>query len=127
MKACGAQEGVRTSRNEQEAIKIGVTSAKKRGLALSLNEMARAQASLSNNNKDALLNFEEALQIRREIGDKRGLSDTLIDIGNFSNERGDYDLALKTYKEALDLERDLSNEGMRAICLIRRKASTRMR
>jgi tetratricopeptide (TPR) repeat protein len=98
----------------------------KRGLALSLNEMARAQASLSNN-KDALLNFEEALQIRREIGDKRGLSDTLIDIGNFSNERGDYDLALKTYKEALDLERDLSNEGMRAICLIRRKASTRMR
>ena len=127
MKACGAQEGVRTSRNEQEAIKIGVTSAKKRGLALSLNEMARAQASLSNNNKDALLNFEEALQIRREIGDKRGLSDTLIDVGNCSNERGDYDLALKTYKEALDLERDLSNEGMRAICLIRRKASTRMR
>jgi tetratricopeptide (TPR) repeat protein len=58
--------------------------------------MARAQASLSNN-KDALLNFEEALQIRREIGDKRGLSDTLIDIGNFSNERGDYDQALKTY------------------------------
>ena len=99
----------------------------KRGLALSLNEMARAQASLSNNNKDALLNFEEALQIRREIGDKRGLSDTLIDVGNFSNERGDYDLALKTYKEALDLERDLSNEGMQAICLIRRKASTRMR
>ena len=126
MKACGAQEGVRTSRNEQEAIKIGVTSAKKRGLALSLNEMARAQASLSNN-KDAPLNFEEALQIRREIGDKRGLSDTLIDVGNFSNERGDYDLALKTYKEALDLERDLSNEGMQAICLIRRKASTRMR
>ena len=72
MKACGAQEGVRTSRNEQEAIKIGVTSAKKRGLALSLNEMARAQASLSNN-KDAPLNFEEALQIRREIGNKRGL------------------------------------------------------
>ena len=108
--------GVRTSRNEQEAIKIGVTSAKKRGLALSLNEMARAQASLSNN-KDALLNFEEALQIRREIGDKRGLGDTLIDIGNFSNERGDYDQALKTYKEALDLERDLSNEGMQAICL----------
>jgi tetratricopeptide (TPR) repeat protein len=92
----------------------------------SLNEMARAQASLSNN-KDALLNFEEALQIRREIGDKRGLSDTLIDIGNFSNERGDYDLTLKTYKQALYLERDLSNEGMQAICLIRRKASTRMR
>ena len=89
--------------------------------------MARAQASLSNNNKDALLNFEEALQIRREIGDKRGLSDTLIDIGNFSNERGDYDLTLKTYKQALDPERDLSNEGMQAICLIRRKASTRMR
>ena len=48
---------------------------------------------------------------------RRGLGDTLIDMGNFSDDRGDHDLALKTFKEALDLERDLSNEGMQAICL----------
>ena len=27
--------------------------------------------------------YQEALQIRRDIGDKRGLGDTLIDLGNF--------------------------------------------
>ncbi len=37
--------------------------------------------------KEALANFQEALQIRRDIGDKRGLGDTLIDLGNFLDDR----------------------------------------
>ena len=82
----------------------------------SLNEMAKAQASLGQT-KDALSNFQEALQIRRDIGDKRGLADTLIDMGNFSNDRGDHDQALKMYKEALQLERDIGNESLQAICM----------
>jgi len=57
------------------------------------------------------------LHIRREIGDKRGLGDTLIDMGNFSDDRGDHDQALKMYKEALELERDIANESLQAICL----------
>ncbi len=85
-------------------------------MAYSLNEMARAQASLGNA-KDALSNFQEALQIRREIGDRRGLADTLIDLGNFHEDRDDRDEALKMYKEALQLEGDLGNEGLQAICL----------
>ena len=74
------------------------------------------QASLGKT-KDALANFQEALQIRREIGDKRGLGDTLIDLGNFYDDRGDHDQALKMYKEALQLQRDLGNESLQAICL----------
>ena len=36
-------------------------------------------------------NFNEALQIRRDIGDKRGLADTLIDMGNMADDRDDHD------------------------------------
>ena len=103
-------------RNEEQALTIWRQIGQKRGLAFSLNEMARAQASLGKN-KEALANFQEALQIRREIGDKRGLGDTLIDMGNFSDDRGDHDQALKMYKEALQLERDIGNESLQAICL----------
>ncbi len=41
--------------------------------------------------------------MRREIGDRRGLGDTLIDLGNFYDARGDHDQALKMYKEALQI------------------------
>jgi tetratricopeptide (TPR) repeat protein len=78
--------------------------------------MARAQATLGKN-KEAMANFQEALQIRREIGDKRGLGDTLIDLGNLAADRGDHDGALKMYKEALELEREIGNESLQAVCL----------
>src|SRR5690349_2712524 len=67
--------------------------------------------------KDALSNFQEALKIRRDIGDKFGLGDTLIDLGNFYDDRADHDQALKMYKESLQIQRDLSNESLQAICL----------
>jgi tetratricopeptide (TPR) repeat protein len=103
-------------RSEQEALVIWRRIGQKSGLAFSLNEMARAQATLGKN-KDAMTNFQEALQIRREIGDKRGLGDTLIDMGNLADERGDHDGALKMYKESLQLEREIGNDSLQAICL----------
>jgi len=78
--------------------------------------MARARAALGKI-KDADSDFQQALQIRRDIGDKRGLGDTLIDMGNFFNDRGEHDQALKMYKEALELERDIGNESLQASCL----------
>jgi tetratricopeptide (TPR) repeat protein len=78
--------------------------------------MAKAQATLGDA-KSAMSNFSEALQIRRDIGDKRGLGDTLIEMGNMADDRGDHDGALKMYKEALDLEREIGNESMQAVCL----------
>jgi tetratricopeptide (TPR) repeat protein len=38
-------------------------------------------------------------------------------MGNFSDDRGDHDQALKMYKEALQLERDIGNESVQATCL----------
>jgi tetratricopeptide (TPR) repeat protein len=41
----------------------------------------------------------------------------LLDLGNFYNDSGDHGRSLKLYKESLQVERDLGNEGMQAICL----------
>src|SRR5207247_9116250 len=84
-------------------------------MALSINGIAKVQVSLGKN-KEALANFQEALKIRRDIGDKIGLGDTLIDLGNFYDDRGDRDQALKMYKESLQIQRDVINEGLQAIC-----------
>jgi tetratricopeptide (TPR) repeat protein len=59
----------------------------------------------------------EALQIRREIGDKRGVGGTLLDLGNLYDDQGDHDKALEFYKESLQIERDVGDESMQAICL----------
>ena len=85
-------------------------------MALSLNEMAQTQAMLGKN-KEAEANFREALQIRRDIGDKRGVGATLLDFGNFVDSQGDHEQSLKLYKESLQIQRDTSNESLQAICL----------
>jgi len=45
------------------------------------------------------------------------MGDTLIDLGNLYDDQGDHDRALKLYKEALQLEREIGNESLQAICL----------
>ncbi len=103
-------------RNDQEALAIYRSIGQKRGIATSLNEIARTEVLLGKT-KDALGNFQEALQIRRDIGDKRGLGDTLIDLGNFYDDGGNHDQALKMYKESLLIEREIGNEKLQSACL----------
>ncbi len=103
-------------RNDQDALAIWRSIGQKRGIATSLNEIAKVEVLLGNT-KEALGNFQEALQIRRDIGDTRGLGDTLIDLGNFHDDRGDHDQALTMYKESLQIERDIGNERLQAACL----------
>jgi len=107
------QDGLR---NDEDALAIWRSIGQKRGIASSLNEIARTDVLLGKN-KEALDNFQEALQIRRDIGDKHGLGDTLIDLGNFYDDRGDHDQALTMYKESLQIERDIGNESSQAACL----------
>src|ERR671930_314992 len=76
----------------------------------------RLQSQLGNT-KAALASYNEALQIRRDIGDKRGVGGTLLDLGNFYDDQGDHDKALEFYKESLQVERDIGDESMQAICL----------
>ena len=88
----------------------------KRGMAVSLNEIAKVNA-LMGDAKSALTSYTEALDIRREIGDKRGVGGTLLDLGNLYDDKGDHDKALDYYKQSLQIEREIGDEGMQAICL----------
>jgi tetratricopeptide (TPR) repeat protein len=57
------------------------------------------------------------MQVRREIGAKKEIGDTLIDLGNFYENRGQHDQALKMYKESLQIQRDSDDETYQALCL----------
>jgi eukaryotic-like serine/threonine-protein kinase len=103
-------------RNFQDGLAIRRRIGQKRGMAVSLNEIAKIQAQLGNT-KAELASYNEALQIRRDIGDKRGVGGTLLDLGNFYDDQGDHDKALTFYKESLQIERDIGDESMQAICL----------
>jgi eukaryotic-like serine/threonine-protein kinase len=103
-------------RNLQEALTIRRRIGQKRGMAVSLNEIAKLDAQ-TGNTKSALASYTEALQIRRDIGDKRGVGSTLLDLGNLYDDKGDHDKALDYYKQSLQIEREIGDESMQAICL----------
>ncbi len=103
-------------RNYQESLAIKRRIGQKRGIAVSLNEIAKIQVRLGNR-EQGLKDFREALELRREIGDKKGIGDTLIDLGNFYNDGGQYDQALKLYEESLQIQRDVGNENYQGLCL----------
>jgi tetratricopeptide (TPR) repeat protein len=85
-------------------------------MAVSLNEIAKLDAQ-TGDTKSALGSYTEALQIRRDIGDKRGVGSTLLDLGNLYDDKGDHDKALDYYKQSLQIEREIGDESMQAICL----------
>jgi tetratricopeptide (TPR) repeat protein len=49
---------------------------------------------------------QEALQIRREMGDRRGIASSLSNLGNVTYSLGDLDGARALYEEALSVNRD---------------------
>ena len=62
----------------------------KRGIAESLEMIASTELALGKSDL-ALKNYNEALAVRKEIGDKTGTGDVLNDLGECSKQRGQYD------------------------------------
>ena len=60
----------------------------------------------------ALKNYDQALKIRRDIGDKQGTANVLSDLGDFYVERGKYDEALPLFKQSLQAEIEVHNDTM---------------
>jgi tetratricopeptide (TPR) repeat protein len=85
-------------------------------MAISLNELAQVHATLGKP-EAALASYQEALKLRRDIGDKKGVGDTLIDLGSYYQDSGRYEEALKLYKESLQIQRGVGNEDYEALCL----------
>lgn len=68
--------------------------------------LARGQGEF----KRAVSLFEEALTLRRRIGDQTALAVTLKNLGNLYTERGDHDQARGFYEECLDIRKQLGDE-----------------
>ncbi len=67
---------------------------------------------------DAMRKFKEALEIRQEIGDKRGAAMLLADIAAIHDVQGRSEEAVSTYKEALKSARDADDKRTVGMVLI---------
>ena len=63
-----------------------------------------------NKTEDALRNLQEALVIRRKIGQKRGMAASLNEIAKVSAQAGDTKTTLTSFTEALDLRREIGDK-----------------
>ncbi len=61
--------------------------------------------------QEALASFEQALGIRREVGDRRGEGETLNDLGTVYNALGKQQEALAYYQQALGILREVGDRG----------------
>jgi tetratricopeptide (TPR) repeat protein len=61
--------------------------------------------------REALNYFQQALDIRREVGDRAGEGATLDNIGFVYDSQGLYDQALKTYQDALVIHREVGDRA----------------
>ena len=69
-------------------------------------------AAYSNLNKpdDALQNYQQALEIRRKLGEKKGIADSLNMIAITYDGLAKSDLALKNYNDALQIYREIGDK-----------------
>jgi class 3 adenylate cyclase/tetratricopeptide (TPR) repeat protein len=61
--------------------------------------------------------LEQAQELYREFGDRRGVSNMLSTMGETVRLRGDYPAAVKLYQEALAIARDIGERTGQIICL----------
>jgi tetratricopeptide (TPR) repeat protein/predicted Ser/Thr protein kinase len=60
--------------------------------------------------EDALRTYQESLEIKRRLGMKAGIADSLHSIANVEDALGNSDLALKNYEESLKIRRELGDK-----------------
>ena len=75
-----------------------------------LQSMGGAYAAL-NKNDDAIRNYQEALEIRRKLGLKKGIADSLQAIASAQTDLGQPELALKNYNASLDIRREIGDKA----------------
>ena len=62
--------------------------------------------------------------MQREIGMKKEVGDTLIDMGVVYESKGEYDKALQNYKESLQIQREADDENYQAFASTTLASST---
>jgi eukaryotic-like serine/threonine-protein kinase len=104
-------------RRYEESLEIKRRLGQKRGMAVSLGEIAQVQEVLGKL-RDAEQSYRAALKLQREIGNKSGISATLMNLALLLSENlGRPDEALPLLRESLQLRRDAKNENGEALAL----------
>jgi tetratricopeptide (TPR) repeat protein len=103
-------------KNYTAALEIREKLGLEKGVASSLNNIARVQDKLGNSN-EALANYKASLAAYRHIGDKHGTALILMNMGSYYADHAKYEDALKSTNDALRLFRDLGEEENQALCL----------
>lgn len=85
-------------------------------LALTLNTLGAVYNNLGDY-RQALPMFEEALPIRRSLGDRIGEANTLNNIGFAYNRLGDTDSGIQKYEQALAIRREIGDKPGLGIAL----------
>lgn len=85
-------------RYELLALKIEIEIDDKNGISMGHGNMGEIYQSLGNNDS-ALYHFEQALEVRKEMGNARLTADSKLQLGNFHNTLGDFRLALDYFKQ----------------------------
>ncbi|MCL4252681.1 MAG: tetratricopeptide repeat protein [Anaerolineae bacterium] len=88
----------------------------KKRLVLFLNNMGGVYSALGDKQK-ALVYYEQALPIRREVGDRGGEATTLNNMGGVYDDLGDKQKALVYYEQALPIRREVGDRGGEATTL----------
>jgi serine/threonine protein kinase len=93
--------------NRALSLAIQVDNQEQKGTILHV--LGAAYASLDKPD-DALQNYKQALEIRRGLGQKKGIADGLNMIAETYNGLGKSDLALKNYNDALQIYREIGDQ-----------------
>ena len=94
------------------ALNLAIQSDNPEEKAAILHAIGVAYAIL-NKPDDALRDYQQSLEIKRRIGQKRGMAETLHTTAQLEDGLGKWDIALKHYNQALQLEREIGyNKGI---------------
>ncbi len=82
-----------------------------------LNWIGNFRISMGDN-EQAKKYLEESLDLSKEIGDKRGIAESMLRLGNVTNSLGDFELAKNYYEESQDVYKEIgSKSGIAATTL----------
>jgi serine/threonine protein kinase/tetratricopeptide (TPR) repeat protein len=101
--------------NRALTISIQVDNQEQKGEILQV--LGMAYESL-NKFDEALRNFQQALDIDRNLGKKFAIANSLVEMGNVQSSLGKPEDALRNYTEALQLQRDIGAKARVAATLI---------
>jgi predicted ATPase/DNA-binding CsgD family transcriptional regulator len=76
--------------------------------AMALNNLANILSDLGDQDQANRM-YEQSLELRRELGDRRGVADTLNNLGLTATQLADYDRAEKLLEECIELRRELED------------------